>query len=79
MRISRTVLTEADAAGPVAIGEPSYRVTASLEAQQVDARGEAVPLQPDMLLRADIILDRRPLLEWLLAPLRGPAVRTMQP
>jgi membrane fusion protein len=78
-QISRTVLTAADAAGPVELREPSYRVTATLQTQEVDARGEAIPLQPDMLLRADIILDRRPLMEWLLAPLLGPAIRTMQP
>jgi hypothetical protein len=33
------------------------------------AFGREVPLQPDMTLRADIILEKRSLIEWLLEPL----------
>jgi membrane fusion protein len=68
-RISRTILTAADTASPVALSEPAYRVTAALERHDIEARGETVPLQADMLLRADIILDRRPLVAWLVTPL----------
>jgi membrane fusion protein len=68
-RISRTILTAADIAAPVALKEPAYRVTAALERHDIEARGETIPLQADMLLRADIILDRRPLVAWLVTPL----------
>jgi len=68
-RVSRTILTAADTAAPVALTEPAYRVTAALERRDIEARGETIPLQADMLLRADIILDRRPLVAWLVAPL----------
>ena len=67
--VSQTILTDAEAAGPVRLNEPAYRVTASLERQDVDAAGERMPLQPDMLLRANIILDRRPLMAWIMGPL----------
>ena len=35
----------------------------------MDAFGREVPLQPDMTLRADIILEKRSLIERLLEPL----------
>jgi membrane fusion protein len=76
-RVSQTILTPADAVGPVPLAEPAYRVTATLERQTVDAQGEPMPLQPDMLLRADIILDRRPIMAWLLNPLLGAGARGM--
>jgi membrane fusion protein len=68
-RVSRTILTAADTAAPVALTEPAYRVTAALERRDIEARGQTIPLQADMLLRADIILDRHPLVAWLVAPL----------
>jgi membrane fusion protein len=54
--------------------EPVYRVTVALNAQQVSAYGRQFPLQAGMLLEADIVLDRRPIWQWLLEPvlsLRG--------
>jgi membrane fusion protein len=78
-KVSRTVLTPADAGAPVEIKEPAYRVTATLDRPDVDAYGERIPLQPDMLLRADIVLDSRALMSWLLNPLLGAGARAMQP
>jgi membrane fusion protein len=77
-RISRTVLTGADTAGPIELREPAYRVTAALDRPDVDAYGQRMPLQPDMLLRADIILERRRLMAWILNPLMGAGMRGMQ-
>jgi membrane fusion protein len=54
-------------------------VGAALDRPDVDAYGDKIPLQPDMLLRADIILDRRTLMNWLLNPLLGAGARAMQP
>ena len=48
---------------------PVYSVRVVLEAQSVFAYGEAQPLLPGMTLSADIIVDERSLLEWLLEPL----------
>jgi membrane fusion protein len=66
--VSQTILTNADAAGPMTLKEPAYRVTAHLERQDVDAYGKRARLQPDMLLRADVIIEKRPLLTWFLDP-----------
>ena len=68
--VSRTVLApgETDIPG-VQPQEPVFRVRGRLAAQQVDAYGAALPLRAGMLLAADIVVDRRTLLEWLLDPL----------
>ncbi len=79
VKVSRTVLTPADISAPVELKEPAYRVGAALDRPDVDAYGDKIPLQPDMLLRADIILDRRTLMNWLLNPLLGAGARAMQP
>jgi len=52
-----------------AAAEPIYRVTVSLASQTVNAYGEPVPLQPGMLLEADVALEKRRLYEWVLDPL----------
>lgn len=79
VKVSRTVLTPADISAPVELKEPAYRVGVALDRPDVDAYGDKIPLQPDMLLRADIILDRRTLMNWLLNPLLGAGARAMQP
>jgi membrane fusion protein len=53
---------------PVVLKEPAYKVTVILDRQDITAHGQRIPLQPDMLLKADVLLDRRPLLSWLLDP-----------
>ena len=60
-----------DAAGPIKLNEPAYRITAELERPYVKAHGKDISLQPDMLLRADIVLERRSLMSWLISPLLG--------
>jgi membrane fusion protein len=71
VRVSQTLLTSSDVAGPIALKEPAYRVTAALERAEIEARGKRITLQPDMLLKADIILEKRSLMSWLLSPLRS--------
>ncbi len=48
--------------------EPIYPVTVRLASQTVTAYGEPVPLQPGMQLEADVLLERRRLIEWVLDP-----------
>ena len=67
--LSNTVVTKADAAGPVVPEEPAYKAVAVLDRPDVDANGRKVPLQAGMLLQAKIILDRRSLARWILDPL----------
>lgn len=49
--------------------EPVYRIKVNLLRQAITAYGENVPLQPGMQLEADVVIERRSLLEWILDPL----------
>jgi len=69
IKVSQTIVTSSDASGPIALKEPAYRVTASLERPDIDAYGTKIPLHADMLLSADIILEQRSLARWFLDPL----------
>jgi membrane fusion protein len=71
VEVSQSILTSADAGGPIKLNEPAYRVVAALERPEVDVYGRKLPLQPDMLLKADIVLERRSLLSWLTRPLQS--------
>jgi membrane fusion protein len=69
LKVSQTILTRSDTFGPIELKEPAYRVTAALDRPDIDAYGKKIPLQADMLLRADVILEKRSLISWLLDPL----------
>lgn len=61
-------IAPADLASPVNTEEPVYRVTVRLNADTVGAYGKTWRLVPGMGLRADVVLDKRPLIDWLLDP-----------
>ncbi len=54
---------------PAGGDQPLYRVTVALARQSVTAYGQAEALKPGMLLDADILGERRRLIEWLFEPL----------
>ena len=58
-----------------AASEPLYRITVTLDQQSVAAYGQAQALVPGMQLEADVLLDRRRLIEWLFEPVLGIAGR----
>ena len=68
LEISRSVLAPREAGDPRG-SEPVYRVRAAIEKQSVEAFGQQVFLKPGMQFSADVVLERRSLLEWLLEPL----------
>ncbi len=78
---SLTLSTTATGAGAGALsggpntGEPLYRITVALDRQDVSAYGQTLPLAPGMQLDADVLLDRRRLIEWLFEPVLGIAGR----
>jgi membrane fusion protein len=55
--------------------EPLYRIKADLAAQWISAYGRAEPLQAGMQVEADVLLDRRRLIEWIFEPLLSLAGR----
>ena len=81
VQVSRSPLQASELAGlslpatASATGEPLYRITVRLDRQSVAAYGQAQPLAPGMQLEADVLLDRRRLIEWLFEPVLGIAGR----
>jgi len=69
LRISETIVTASDVVTPIAPTGPTYRAIVVLERPDIDAYGKRIPLQPDMLLKADIIMEKRTLVNWILDPL----------
>ena len=72
--VSLTVLSPDEADMPdIGLGsrlsEPVFSAQGRLAAQTVQAYGASVPLRAGMLLSADIVIDHRTLVEWLLDPL----------
>jgi membrane fusion protein len=56
--------------------EALYRVTVRLATQRIVTYGEIRPLRAGMALEADIVQDRRTIIEWMLEPLFAAARRT---
>jgi membrane fusion protein len=69
-KVSQTVLLASDVASPIELKEPAYTATVALDRPDVTANGKKIPLQPDMSLKADIILEKRTLVDWIFTPLR---------
>jgi membrane fusion protein len=67
--VSKTILAAGDVVAPIPLQEPAYKVIADLDRPDVDAQGQKIPLQAGMLLRADILLEKRTLIRWLLDPI----------
>jgi len=79
-QVSRSPLQASELAGvplPKSDGEaePLYRITVTLDKQAVAAYGREQALAPGMQLEADVLLDRRRLIEWIFEPLLGLASR----
>jgi membrane fusion protein len=71
--VSRSAMTPAQVTNLLGqqARESLYRVDVELSAQKVEAYGTDEPLKPGMALEADILLDRRRLIEWVLEPLHS--------
>jgi membrane fusion protein len=67
--LSQSVLLPSDADTPIAFKEPVYTATVKLDRSDILANGRHIPLMADMSLRADIVLEKRTLVDWILAPL----------
>ncbi len=51
------------------IQEPVFRIRVSLSREAIEAYGQSIPMQPGMLVTAQIVFDRRSLLRWLFDPI----------
>lgn len=72
--VSETLLLPGEKELPVQLEQPAYTARVTLGSQIVVAYGRELPLKAGMQLEADVALDRRRIIEWLLEPvlsLRG--------
>ena len=69
VEISAAVLSPSETVLTMQTAEPTYRVTVDISKQTVTAYGQEFSLQAGMLLKADIILENRSLLDWIFDPL----------
>ena len=69
IRIDQTLISPNEIQLPIALQEPVYRLRAKLTQQQMQAFGKAFNLKSGMLFEADIMLEQRTLIEWLLEPI----------
>lgn len=69
--ISRSSLSPAELRSLLGreIDEPRYRVLVDLDSQVIRSGGNDEALLPGMALQADMLLQRRRLIEWIVAPL----------
>ncbi len=71
-RISRSALSSGELGaliGNAQQGEPHYRITVALAQQTITVYGKSELLKPGMLLDADVMGERRRLIEWIFEPL----------
>lgn len=76
--VSRSALTPAEITallGRTPPPQPLYRVDVVLASQSIEAYGKPHSLLPGMILDADLLLDRRRMIEWIFEPLYGMAKR----
>jgi membrane fusion protein len=79
LQVSRTPLAAPELAGlplagptgDAAADEPMFRITVAMEQPELQAFGTAQPLVAGMRMQADVLLERRRLIEWLFAPVLG--------
>jgi membrane fusion protein len=79
LQVSRTPLAAPELAGLPLSGpagtegpaEPMFRITVAMDSPELSAFGTTQPLVAGMRMEADVLLERRRLIEWLFAPVLG--------
>ena len=68
--VSKTALSPAEIPAGVtdSVREPMYRIIVALDSQSVEAYGKPQNLVAGMQVEADVLLDRRRLIEWVFEP-----------
>ena len=66
--VGRDIWSQGDAVGPLQVREPVYRIVIRLDRQDIMAGGDRMPLRAGMIVSADLLMEKRSLLEWLFQP-----------
>ncbi|WP_426270237.1 HlyD family secretion protein [Dyella kyungheensis] len=72
--VSRSALTPTELTavlGQTSAREALYRVDVALPEQYINVYGHPEPLKPGMAVEADLLLDKRRMIEWIFEPLYG--------
>jgi len=69
VHIDQTLIAPNEIQLPISLQEPVYRLRAKLNQHQIQAFGKSFDLKSGMLFEADIMLEQRTLVEWLLEPI----------
>lgn len=77
--ISRSALSPSDTVSFLGqqVTQPLYRIEVQLDRQEVLAYGKPESVKPGMTLEADILMERRRLIEWVFEPLYGMLQQTL--
>ena len=67
--VGKTAWMQGEKLGPLSITEPSYRIIVTLDHQTIKSGNQELALRPGMLVGADLLMEKRTLLEWLFQPL----------
>ncbi|RMB11846.1 membrane fusion protein [Eilatimonas milleporae] len=70
-QVTESILSPEEVLAPFAVTQPVYRVKAAIGTDSIDINSRRIALQSGMTLQANIILERRSFLDWLLDPLRA--------
>lgn len=71
LEVSNTVLRPEEIPTSIGLKEPAYKARIELDKQTMEGFGSVLPLRPGMALEAEIILEKRSFLQWVLEPLRA--------
>ena len=74
VKLTKTIISPDDNSSPIKVNYPFYRVVAELEKSVLKIDGNSIALQPGMTFQANIIQEKRSIIEWILEPfmrLRG--------
>lgn len=74
--ITNAVINPQDLKGPSTVNEPVFMAKVRLQKSSITAFGKEQALQADMLLTADIVQEKRSILDWILEPLYALRGRT---
>jgi membrane fusion protein len=66
--VGKDVWTQGASLGPLSVREPVYRIVVELDRQEIATNDQSFPLRAGMVVNADLLLEKRTLLEWLFQP-----------
>lgn len=67
--VGKTIWSQGASVGPLSVREPVYRIVVHLAQQSIASSGQEFPLRAGMVVSADLLMEKRTILEWLFQPI----------